>query len=169
MKTIVKIIGILLIFCMIAVPFVSAGETIQGEITPELTEKQTVKPTITIEPTKPVETEIETPIPTQTLEVFQEFKELKLFSFTEDCKDFTITLKNEGTSKISFNDLKTKYGVTQPEAKKQDPNKSLTEKLIDLIDPNTFSQYEEVTLSLTLDATEKNMYFDDYWLIVKNN
>lgn len=171
MKTIFKILGILLIFCFTAIPFVSAGDSIQGEITPELTEKVTEKPTISIETTKPIETGIETAIPTTSPEIpeIQEFKEIKFVSFTENRKDFTFIIKNEGTYKISFKDLKTKYGVIQPEAKKQNPNKSLQEKLIDIIDPDTLSQSEDVTLGLTFDGTEKNMYFDDYWLIVKNN
>lgn len=168
MKTI-KFIAIALCICMAIIPMmVMAEDPIMGEVTPELTEAPIIKETPIGEVT-PELTEIpvvqEPFIPAH----LPAPSELKLTSQTTDRKLFTITLSNFGEKEANFNELKSKYSVSQREAKIQDPEKSIIGKIIDIVNPNTLSQNEEVTLDITVDGSGQDLYFDDYWLLIRNN
>lgn len=169
MKTI-KFMVIAICICMTIIPMMVMAEDPVGEVTPELTEAPIIKETPVMGEVTPELTEVPPAIQEQINPVFVAIpSELKLTSQTTDRKLFTITLSNFGEKEVNFNDLKSKYSITQKEAKIQDPGKSIIGKIIDIVNPNTLSQNEEVTLDISLDGSEKDMYFDDYWLLIRNN
>jgi len=168
MKT-MNFIAIAICICLLAIPMMVMAEDPVGEVTPELTEAPIIKET----PVETVTPELtEAPVTTQELISSMPMaipSELKLSSQTTDRKLFTITLSNFGEKVVYFNDLKSKYAATQKEAKLQDPEKSIIGKIIDVVNPDTLSQNEEVTLDVTVDGSSKDLYFDDYWLLIRNN
>lgn len=156
----VCLIGLCLICCLIASPAVSAGDVVTVE-----------KTTTTLELsgssgiTDPVSEVIESEgvnIPSEPV------KSLKIKTQSITFNNVKVTLKNDGTLKIPYNDLISKYNTINVESRIRDKHKNLLDILIDIPDPNTLSKGEEVIINIPRDgAKETNMYFDEYWLIIK--